>query len=91
MLFARMCDRTFEGFPFRVVCRSTFHFFDIRKHLSKKMRFISLFQYVKDLSTPFSVLHHALYLRSSIYPSIIYANGTNLCPIKGSIYWTSFD
>lgn len=42
----------------------------------------------KNFRCLFSVLHHALYLRSSIYPSIIYAIGTNLCPIKGSIYWT---
>ena len=51
------------------------------------MRFISLFHYVKDLSTPlFSAA--SCTISSFIYPSIIYAIGTNLCPIKGSIYWT---
>ena len=46
MLFARMCDCTFEGFPFRVVCRSTFHFLTYANILASKcnLSVISIFQ-----------------------------------------------
>ncbi len=54
LLLAQTCDRTFEGFPLRVVGRSTFQF-DICKLFNKKVQNGSIFYTLQLVNVHFSL------------------------------------